>query len=109
MNILSNARFNPDLPAYVYLYSPYNFNNYPMTLPGTRVVFHEKPGNRMSWGHRGTACWYIVPPLDHYRFLLILMYDFYQVVHYLFDLDYDSNVYDIPYLGWFGTGFQFFF
>ena len=38
-----------------------------MVLPGTCVIFHNKPGNRMSWGHHGTPGCYICPSLEHYR------------------------------------------
>ena len=34
---------------------------------GTRVIVHEKPENRTSWGHNGTPGWYIHLYLDHYR------------------------------------------
>ena len=37
-----------------------------MEPPGTRVIVHDKPGNRTSWGHHGTPVWYIGPSLDHY-------------------------------------------
>ena len=38
-----------------------------MAPPGTRVIVHNKPGNRTSWGHHVTKGWYIGPSLDHYR------------------------------------------
>ena len=34
---------------------------------GTRMILHDKPGNRKSWGHHGTPVWYIGPSLDHCR------------------------------------------
>ena len=37
-----------------------------MAPPGTRVIVHDKPGNRISWGHHGTPVWYIGPSLDQY-------------------------------------------
>ena len=45
---------------------PYDFNKYHMAPPGTRVIVHEKPGKRTSWGHHGTPGWYIGPSFDHY-------------------------------------------
>ena len=66
LNLLRNSRVNPALSAYAYLFGPYHFNKPPMAPPGTRVVFHKKPGNRTSWGHHGTQGWYIIPSLDHY-------------------------------------------
>ena len=38
-----------------------------MTPPGTRVIVHDKPGNRTSWGHHGTMSWYIGESLYPYR------------------------------------------
>ena len=40
---------------------------------GTRVIVHDKSGNRTSWGHHGTLGWYIGPSLDHYRFMKCYM------------------------------------
>ena len=38
-----------------------------MAPPGTKVIVHEKPSNRTSWGLHGTNGWYIGPSLHHYR------------------------------------------
>ena len=67
--ILSNSRVNPYLSEYAYLLGPYYFNKSPMAPPRTRVVFHNKPGNLISWGHHGTKGWYIGPSLEHYIFM----------------------------------------
>ena len=67
LSLLRNSRVKPDLSEYAYLFGPYGFNISPMAPPGTRVVVHDKPGNRTSWGHHGTPGWYIGPSLDHYR------------------------------------------
>ena len=53
-NLLRNSRLNPALSAYAYLFGPYDFNKSPMAPPGTRVILHDKPGNRTSWGHHDT-------------------------------------------------------
>ena len=67
LNILCNVIFNPDISAYAYLYGPYDFTKYPMTLTWTRMIFHKKPGNHTPWGHHVTPVWYIGTSLDHYR------------------------------------------
>ena len=64
LNILRNFRVNPALSAYAYLFGPYDFNKSPMAPPGTRVIVHEKHGNRTSWGNHGTPGWYISQSLD---------------------------------------------
>ena len=61
LNPLINSRVNPDLSEYAHLFGPYDFNKSPMAPPGTRVIVHEKPDNRTSWGHHGTWGWYIGP------------------------------------------------
>ena len=67
LNLLQNSRLNPTLSEYVYLFGLYNFYKSPMAPPGTRVIVHDKPGNRTSWGHHGIPFWCIGPHLDHYR------------------------------------------
>ena len=62
-----NYRANRALSVYAYLFGPYDFNKSPMEPTGTRVIVHDKPGNRTSWGHHVTPVWYIGPSLDHYR------------------------------------------
>ena len=73
LNLLQNSRLKPALSAYAYLFGPYYLNKYPMALPGTRVILHEKPGNITSWGHHCTPGWYIGPSLDYYRYLQCYM------------------------------------
>lgn len=34
---------------------------------GTKVVSHESPLKRSSFGLRGTLCWYVGPSTEHYR------------------------------------------
>jgi hypothetical protein len=67
LNLLRQSRVNPKLSAYAYLFGNYDFNRCPMAPPGTRVVVHDKPDQRTSWGHHGTPAWYIGPSLEHYR------------------------------------------
>ena len=38
-----------------------------MAPPGTKVVIHDKPSTRLSWGHHGTVGYYIAPVTEHYR------------------------------------------
>ena len=67
LKILRNSSVNLVLSAYAYLFDPYDFNKSPMAPPGNRVIVHDKPGKRTSWGNYGTIGWYICPSLDHYR------------------------------------------
>ena len=67
LNLLRSARNNPSLSAYAYLRGQYDYNATPMAPPGTKVVVHEKPSTRTSWGNRGVDGWYVGPSLHHYR------------------------------------------
>ena len=67
LNLLRSARVNPKLSAYAYLFGNFDYNATPMAPPGTKVVVHDKPGNRGSWALHGTDGWYIGPSLHHYR------------------------------------------
>ena len=67
LNLLRGSRTNPKLSAYAYLRGNFNYNATPMAPPGTKVVVHEKPNVRASWGLRGLEGWYIGPSLQHYR------------------------------------------
>ena len=73
LDLLRNSRVNPALAEYAYLLGPYDFNKYTMAPPVTRVIVHDKPGNRTSWGHHGTPGWYIGPSLDNYIFMQCYM------------------------------------
>jgi hypothetical protein len=67
LNLLRNCRFNPKLSAYAALHGTFDFNRTPIAPPGTKVLIHEKPDNRLSWAPRGTDAWYIGPAMEHYR------------------------------------------
>jgi hypothetical protein len=65
--LLRQSRINPKVSAYTQLYGHYDFNQAPMTPPGTRVIAHEKPQQRASWVAYGVDGWYLGPAPDHYR------------------------------------------
>ena len=37
-----------------------------MAPPGTKVVIHDKPSTRPSWGYHGTLGYYVAPATEHY-------------------------------------------
>ena len=73
LKLLGNSRVNPALSAYAYFFGLYDFNKPPMAPPGTRVIVHDKTGNRTSWGHNAKRIWYIGPSIDHYRCMKCFM------------------------------------
>ena len=73
LSLLRNARVNPKLLAWAYLFGPHDFNRVPLAPPGTKVVVHTKPGNRKSWEYHGKEGWYIDPAFQHYRCITVYM------------------------------------
>ena len=67
LNLLRNARVNPGLSAYEYVYGTYDFKSTPIAPPGTKVVAHIDTTKRGTWELNGEVGWYIGPALDHYR------------------------------------------
>ena len=67
LNLLRNARLNPKLSSYAFLFGNYDFNSWPMAPPGTKILIHEKPKQRSTWAPHGLEGWYIGPSIEHYR------------------------------------------
>ena len=59
IKMLIQSRIQPHLSAYDAINGTLNFNKTPLSPPGTRVVIHNKPGNRKSWDPAGTDGWYV--------------------------------------------------
>ena len=55
LNLLRPSRFHPHLSAHHMLYGSYNYSSHPIAPPGMRVLAHDLPDNRRSWG--GTSCY----------------------------------------------------
>jgi hypothetical protein len=64
---LRKSRINPRMSAYAQLNGHFYFNGTPMAPPGTRVIAHEKPYQRVSWDPHRVDGDYLGPALDHYR------------------------------------------
>jgi hypothetical protein len=58
---------DPTKSAYEALHGPYDWNWFPLALPGCKVVIYENPKSHISWGSRGTDMWYVSPSLNHYQ------------------------------------------
>ena len=43
------------------------FSNTPLAPPVTKVLIHDKPGQRKSWEPHGVEGEYLVPTMEHYR------------------------------------------
>ena len=67
LNLLRSSRINPKLSGYAQLHGAYDYNAQPLAPPGTKIIAHEKPETRKSWGCRGIDGWYIGGAPEHYR------------------------------------------
>lgn len=67
LNLLRPSRINPRLSAEAQLNGAFDFNCTPFAPPGTRVLVHEKVGNRRTFASKGVDGWYIDRASDHYR------------------------------------------
>ena len=69
LNLLRNSRINPKLSSWAILNGMHNFNKVPLAPLRTRIVVHNKPGQRNSWQYHSTEDWYIGPAINLYRCL----------------------------------------
>ena len=67
INLLRNAKTNPKLSAYAFLFGQFDFARTPMAPPGAKVVAHTKPGQRETWAPHGEVGFYVGPATEHYR------------------------------------------
>lgn len=71
LNVMWTSTLNNRLSAYAQLHGTFNFSNTPLGPPGTKVVVHEKPGQRGTWSPHGVEGWYIGPAMEHHRSFLV--------------------------------------
>ena len=57
LNLLRTSRSNPRLSAHAFLNGIHDFNCEPLAPPGTKVVVHQKPQIRKTWGLHGKIGW----------------------------------------------------
>jgi hypothetical protein len=53
LNLLRQSRVNPKISAQEAINGKFDFNATPLAPPGSKVVIHEKPGQRNSWDPTG--------------------------------------------------------
>jgi hypothetical protein len=58
---------HPSLSAPAALFGNYDFNQVPLSPPGTHVVAHVAAEVRTTFGQHGKVGWYIGPFPEHYR------------------------------------------
>jgi hypothetical protein len=67
LNLMRTSRADPQLSAQEAINGPFDFNKTPLAPPGCKVIIHEKPSQRTSWGPHGVVGWYLGPAEEHYR------------------------------------------
>lgn len=72
INHLHPYKPNPAISAYAGLHgTSHDFRAHPIAPAGTKILIHEKPANRASWGAHGIPGYYLGPALQHYRCYLV--------------------------------------
>ena len=66
LNLLRQATANPNLSAYTYLFCNFDFNKTPLVPPGSKVIIHNKPTQRLSFYLNGKITFYVRPAPNHY-------------------------------------------
>ena len=64
--MLRASRLNPKISAYTYICGNYDFNTTPIAPPGTKVVVHSKPYQRLTWYLNVESGRYLGPSMKHY-------------------------------------------
>jgi hypothetical protein len=64
LNLMRSSGITPHMSAWHQLRGPYSYAATPIAPPGMRVVIHEKPDKRPSWGYHGTDGFYVGPALQ---------------------------------------------
>jgi hypothetical protein len=67
LNLLRQSLVAPNILAYAYHHSNFNYNQMPLAPMGCAVQFHIKPNKCTSWGEHASDGWYLKTSLDHYR------------------------------------------
>jgi hypothetical protein len=73
LNLLRQSRKDPSISAWEHVHGTYDFNAWPLGPLGCRVLCHEKPDDRPTWGVHGKEGFYVGPTLKHYRCYEVLI------------------------------------
>jgi hypothetical protein len=76
LNLMRSSGITTHLSAWHQLHGAFNYNQTPIAPPGMRVVVHEKPDKRPSWGYHGLDGFYVGPALGgSYRCFTVFVTD----------------------------------
>lgn len=71
LNMLRKSRINPRLSTHDQLFGVYNYNRCPLAPLGTKIIIHDKPDARPTWGFHGSKGWLIGNAPHHYQHLKV--------------------------------------
>ena len=75
LNMLRISRINPKLSAHDQVFGVFDYNRTPLAPLGTKIIIHERPDQRPSWGKHGKEGWLIGPAIHHYRHYTVIVSD----------------------------------
>jgi hypothetical protein len=67
LNLLRTSRLHLQLSATAHFHGLVDYNKTAFSLPGCKIIAHEKPGKRLTWAPHGQHGYYLGPAMHHYR------------------------------------------
>ena len=75
LNLLRQARIQPELSAWTYLVGAFNYDATPIRTLGCPLIIHKKTSNGKSWEFRSKERWSVGVLFEHYRCQLVIPTD----------------------------------
>ena len=75
LNLLRQARIQPELSAWTFLMGAFNYDANPLGPIGCPVMIHKKISNRKPWEFRSKEGWSVGVSFEHYRCQLVIPAD----------------------------------
>ena len=75
LNLLRQARIQPELSAWNFLMGEFNYDTTPLGPLGCPLMIHKKKSNGKSWGFRSKEGWSVGVLFEHYRCQLVIPED----------------------------------
>jgi hypothetical protein len=67
LNLLRTSRLHPQLSAAAHFHGLIDYNKIYFSLPGCKIIAHEKPAKRRTWAPHGQHDYSLGPAMHHYR------------------------------------------
>jgi hypothetical protein len=71
LNLLCQSNVAPNISAYAYHHSSFDYNKMPITPMGCAVQFHIKPSRQKTFGEHSEDGFYLKTSAEHYRMHII--------------------------------------